>query len=152
MSRVTTTYSRPVTVPVATAAEDTDSDSGYGWLMIVAFLVIVVALVLAITQSSHTQMEQAHILHSVPHAVHVPAPEIAYGSALGPLQAPYQPLAPYAIAPNAPCVPGSQYYPSCLTQTPVQYFTSGDPFCTAGSMYWPLCKDTAVHPLPAMRF
>jgi len=119
---------------------------------VVGFVIIgglIVAVVIAALYLSHRNSTSMHHNYG-PHVVHVSPPEIASASA--PVDNPFFSPAPYAIAPNNTCIAGSRNWPTCLSQVPVEWWTSGDPYCTQGSNYWPICRDTQSHPLPAYRF
>lgn len=155
VSSVPTVVSQPVlanvgNVPTPPATIETpivEEHSPYTMLIVGGLIFVIILVVIGIARE---YSEEAHLLP--PHLVHIPPPQSAIASAQGPLNLPFPPPAPYAIPPNNTCIPGSFYYPSCLTQTPVQFFASGDPYCVSGSPYWPLCRVTQTHPLAAYRY
>ena len=75
--------------------------SNFGTIALVGGLVVLVLVVMMIISR---QQVEPHLLE--PHYVHVPPPQTAIASAVGPLHAVYPPAGPYAIVPNATCLPG----------------------------------------------
>jgi hypothetical protein len=109
--RTTTVYVNPAApVPQQQVVEyvhpPATSSSHMSTELVVAGLMIVIVITVIVIAHSQSQTLPPHILH-------VPPPQTALSSALGPLQYSYPRAAytPYAISGDPTCLVGSQYYP-----------------------------------------
>jgi|SRR5579872_5981263 len=130
--------------------ESPPSHMGLIVISILLFFIIIIIIVMArsgssfLSPASHQQLE--------PHVIHIPPNEASIATGQTASQLSYPLRAPYAIAPNAECVPGSNFYPVCIFQTPVAPWATGDPNCVAGAWNWPICSITSAYPLPSYNF
>ena len=142
----------PQNVPPQTHVVEESPPSHMGLIVISILLFFIIIVIIVMARSGSSFLSPASHQQFEPHVIHIPPNEASIATGQTANQLSYPLYAPYAIAPNAGCVPGSNNYPVCIFQTPVEPWATGDPNCVAGSNFFPLCKITSAFPLPSYSF